>query len=428
MAKRVFTETWIKTLKPHNVRRDFTETGRPGFMLRVWPGGQKTFVFRYHVDGRARIMTLGQYPVVNLAEAHDDHAAARKLLAKGIDPIEEQQRQERAQKAHQRAELQTSAITARNVIAEWGWHYARRHRKRPREAVRLLRSYLEPWEGKPARDLVKRDAVLLLDRIVARGSLVAANRIRDLASQAFTFAVSRDLVQVNPFLGVPKPGGQESAKERTLNSDEIRTFWRSLDSGDIEMSPTVRLALRLILATAQRPGEVIGAAWSEFDLDSKAPIWRIPAARSKNGKPHDVPLSDLALEQLSELRALAKDRPCIAPSVHSKLKPDEPLSERALSRALRNNYDDDGKLFGLQPFTPHDLRRTAATSMTALGIARLHVAKVLNHVDGSITAVYDRHDYEPQKRLALQTWADDLRAIIAGKKRKVLPIRPGAAA
>jgi integrase len=159
------------------------------------------------------------------------------------------------------------------------------------------------------------------------------------------------------------------------------------------------------------------------------PVWRIPAERSKNGKAHQVPLSDLAVEILGQMRAQVDgDRPCIAPSHMSKRAADEPLSERALSRALRNNHDDDGKLFGLAPFTPHDLRRSAATQMTLLGIARLHVSKVLGHADSEITAVYDRSTYEVEKRVALQTWADHLRAIIEGKKSgKVAPIRKDAA-
>src|SRR6185437_14653502 len=293
----------------------------------------------------------------------------------------------------------------------------------------LLRVYLKPWEDRPVRELVKRDAVLLVDKVTARGSLVMANRIRDLANQAFNFAIGRDLIEVNPFAGIRKPGGNEAPKERSLTSEEIRTVWRSLGSPGVEISTVVRLALKLILVTAQRPGEVIGATWSEFALDSDKPLWRIPAERIKtakktgNTKPHEVPLSDLALETLAELRALQKDqpRPCVAPSWQSNLKPDEPLSERALSRALRNNHEG-GKLFGLEPFTPHDLRRSAATAMTRLGIPRLHVAKVLNHADRDITSVYDRHDYSAEKRTALQTWADQLRAIIAGKAAKVVPI------
>lgn len=229
-----------------------------------------------------------------------------------------------------------------------------------------------------------------------------ARRMRSLGLQVFTFAVARDLVTVNPFVGTPPPGEDEEPRDRKLDAHEVRSFWRALDRDDIEMSKLVRLGLKLILVTAQRPGEVAGAAWAEIDM-ARA-IWAIPAERAKNSRAHEVPLSDLALELVEQLRTMARGRPHLLPSVHSKLKRDEPLSQRALSRALRNNHDEHGKLFGLEPLVPHDLRRTAASMMTSLGIPRLYVSKVLNHTDQDITGrVYDLNEYEPQRRAALQT-------------------------
>ena len=388
--------------------------------MRHEPGGTLSFWLRITGQGGEKPMRLGNYPTMSLAEAHEAHAAARSLQARGLDPRAERAAAARAREAQERRERSANAVTVRNVIAEWAWHYARRHRKRPREAVRLAKVYFgKPWAGRPARDLTKRDAVLLLDRLVARNSHVMARRVRSLGLQIFTFAVARDLVTVNPFVGTLPPGDDEQPRDRKLDADEVRRFWRALDRDDIEISRPVRLALRLILATAQRPGEVAGAAWTEFDLPKK--VWTIPPSRAKNGRAHEVPLTGTAVELIEELQVLAKGRPHLLPSVHSKLKRDEPLSQRALSRALRNNIKG-GKLFGLEPFTPHDLRRSAASMMTALGIPRLHVSKVLNHTDQDITAIYDRHDYFAEKKQALQTWSDELQAIIAGKPRKVVSI------
>jgi integrase len=423
-----FTETWLRSLekKPPAERTDYTEPGRRGFMLRHWPGGERTFVVRYQRDGKQRIVTLGSFPSMNLERAHAEHAEVRQQLSRGLDPITERESAKRVRETQHRRDAVADAVTVRNVIAEWAWHYARRERKRPREALRLLKVYVAgPWKGRPVRELVKRDAVLLLDRIKARGSLIMANRIRDLAAQCFAFAIERDLTEVNPFAGVGKPGGKEQAKERNLSADELRAFWCALDapSTDIEMSRTVRAALKLILVTAQRPGEVAGARWEEFSLDAPSPAWLIPAERSKNGKPHEVPLSDLALELLTELRDLqgARPRPHVAPSRLTALKFDAPMDTRVLSRALRNNIDDSGELFGLAPFTPHDLRRSAASQMTALGVPRLLVGKVLNHSErDDITSVYDRHDYAAEKRAALQRWAENVRSIIVSKRINVI--------
>lgn len=434
MPSRTFSPTWLKSLekKPPKERTDYSEPGRKGFMLRHWPGGERTFVVRYQRDGKPRVMTLGNFPAMTLDEAHDAHAEARRLLQKGIDPIEERERQKRAQEAVEQRRKHTEAVTVRNVIAEWAWHYARRHRKRPREAVRLLKVYVaKPLAGKPANEIRKRDIVLVLDRITSRGSRVMANRIDALGRQAFGFAVSRDLLETSPWVGISRPGGDEQPKERKLTDDEIRAFWNGVE--DAAVSKPVRLALKLILATAQRPGEIAGAELAEFD--EKARIWAIPPERSKNGKEHAVPLSDLAVdlfEQLREATAPKKDRkrsPFLLPSVHTIRKADEPLSVRALSRALRNCIDDDGQLFGFEPFTPHDLRRTAASHMTALGVDRLHVSKVLNHTDDGVTGkVYDQHDYMPEKRRALAVWADHLGAVVSGKRKKVVPIRNAKAA
>jgi integrase len=428
MPSRIFSDTWLKNLSkdPPTERTDYSEPGRKGFMLRHWPGGERTFVVRYQRNGKPRVMGLGNFPAMSLQEAHEAHAEARKLLQRDIDPIEERERQKRAQEAAEQVRKRTDAVTIRNVIAEWAWHYARRNRKHPREAVRLLKVYVAtPLKGKPAADIRKRDIVLLLDRITARGSRVMANRIDALGRQAFAFAVSRDLLETSPWIGINRPGGDEQPKERKLTDDEIRAFWNGVD--DATMSKPIRLALKLILTSAQRPGEIASAALSE--IETKARVWTIPPEHSKNGKAHRVPLSPLALgliDEIAEATAPKKGRersPFLLPSVHTIRKADEPLSVRALSRALRNCIDDKGQLFGFEPFTPHDLRRTAASHMTALGIDRLHVSKVLNHTDDGITGkVYDQHDYMPEKKRALNLWADHLCATLAGKQRKVVPI------
>jgi integrase len=438
MPKRTFTPTWIKNLKPADSRQDFTEAGRPGFMLRVWPGGQKTFVFRYWRNEKASVMTLGQWPAMSLEEAHDEHVAARKQFVNGLDPIEEKERAARAREAQEQRRRTVEGVTIRNVIAEWGWHWARRRRKRPREAIRLLKVHLaKPLAGKPAQDITKRDLVKAIDKVMARGSMVMANRLRDLFAQVFEFAASRDLIPSSPAAGLlRKPGGDEESRERSLSNDEVKTFWSAMEWPKTAISAQVRLGLKLILITAQRPGEVATARFDQFDVDER--LWTIPADIAKNEREHYVPLTDLAVELIEQLRTLAKGRPHLLPSQQSKLKPNEPISERALSRALKNNHvgEANPKLFGCEPFTPHDLRRTAATHITSLGIPRLHVSKVLNHLTvpkvsnhadaaSDTTAIYDRHHYWDEKKRALEVWETELRAIIAGKKPKVVAIGKG---
>jgi integrase len=268
-----------------------------------------------------------------------------------------------------------------------------------------------------ARDVSRRQLIALLDGIVDRGAPVTANRVYSLLKQCFEFAAAKDLIPASPMAGVLRPGGDEIARDRTLAEDEVRTFWTKLESA--KMAQPTRLGLKLLLVTAQRRGEVTNARWSQFDLEEA--VWTIPAEISKNGREHKVPLSPISIEILTDLRAITGERPFVLASQHKKIKPDTPYSERVLSRAVRENADH----WGIPHFTPHDLRRTAASMMTAIGVPRLHVEKVLNHTLSDIAEIYDRHDYFDEKRMALNRWADHLQALIANRKTKVVPMRLG---
>ena len=258
----------------------------------------------------------------------------------------------------------------------------------------------------------------LLDRIVARGAKVMSNRVRDLGKQVFMFAIDRDLVEINPFLGVRPPGGKERSRERWLDWHEIKVFWDALDVPEHRIMRRMALALRLILVTAQRPGEVAQARIEEFDLERR--IWTIPPEHIKTEPKasthvHLVPLSDLAVEIVQELIKLAGPRPCLFPNSRSIQNRERPIHEKTLSHIL-SDLVEGGKLFGLEPFKPHDLRRTASTHMSKLGIPRNPVIeKVLNHSDSSTGGIYDRNKYFPEKRDALTRWEAQLREIVSGK-------------
>jgi integrase len=213
--------------------------------------------------------------------------------------------------------------------------------------------------------------VLLLDKIVDRGAPVMANRVCALLAQMFGFGVERGMLDASPFISLPRPGGTEKSRNRKLDDRELRIFWRKLTSSSL--SAEVRIALKLILVTAQRPGEVALAAREEFDLENR--LWTIPPERSKNGKPHPVPLSDLALTLLYHLRRRFGETQYLIPSRCWRARNGAPITVRALSQGIR----DREAHFGIPHFTPHDLRRTAASLMTAAGVPRLHVEKVLNH-------------------------------------------------
>jgi hypothetical protein len=229
-AKKRFTPTWLKSLLDSRPAEDttYSEVGRVGFILRHRTGGALVWLVRYQRNGKPVWLTLGEYPAMTLDQAHEAHGEVRKQLSNGLDPKVERERLRIERQRQEEARQLTEAVTVRNVIAEWAWHHARRHRKRPREAIRLLRVHLlqAPVKDKPASDITKRDLVLIIDKILARGSTVMANRVRDLTAQVFNFAAMRDLIPSSPAAGLlKKPGGQEHAK------NAVSTGTRSGNSG-----------------------------------------------------------------------------------------------------------------------------------------------------------------------------------------------------
>jgi integrase len=248
----------------------------------------------------------------------------------------------------------------------------------------------------------------LLAEIKARGAQVLANRTLEIMRRIYNWGIEEERVEYNPCIGIePFP---EQSRDRVLSEDEIRALWKALD----EQPEAVRARFRLLLLTAQRYGEVRQMRWADVADD----WWTIPSEFAKNRLSHRVPLSDLALSIIESMRELAGGGTWVFPS---------PVSDGPI-------HTDDKRVITLRKasgvsFTPHDLRRTAASYMTSMGISRFTVGRVLNHVETSVTATYDRHSYDAEKRAALSSWAARLEEIIAGKKRadgKVVSIRPAA--
>jgi len=388
------TDRGIAALKPKTTRYEAWEDGRTGLGVRVSPAGRKSWIYMYRFNGTPRRMTLGTYPALSLADARVKHANAQADLEKGVDPGVQAVQQKRADR---------SAETVADLIEEYLEKWARPRKRSAAEDERMLRKDVLPaWGERKAKDITRRDVITLVDGIAERGSPIQANRTLAVIRKMFNFAISRDIVDATPAAMVKAPS-KENQRDRVLSAEEIRTFWRGLD--EAAMSTGVKIALKLQLATAQRKGEIAGAALSEFDFDGK--VWTIPGDRSKNGQAHRVPLSALALDLIREARFQAGDSPWLFPSPRRN----GPINPLAVNHAMYRTRAN----INLNDLTPHDLRRTAASGMTALGISRLTVSKILNHVETGVTAVYDRHSYDAEKRHALDTWASRLDEILSGK-------------
>jgi integrase len=413
-----FTDAKIRALKPKSSRYEVWEGGRNGFGIRLSPHGRKSWVFMYWFEGTQKRMTFGVYPEMTLEKAHSAHAKAREQLIKRIDPNE--------------LLLQSNiehrgSPTVSQMVNEYVEKWAKPRKRTWKEDARMLSKDVIPHFGKrKAKDIKRRDIVLLMDGIVDRGSPITANRTLRVIKKMFSFAVKRGMLDASPCMEIDPPA-KENQRERVLNEDEIKMFWLGLDKA--KMSDATRLVLKLLLITAQRKGEVSQAEWSEIDL--KNGWWTIPKERSKNERIHRVPLSPLAIDIFQQAKVYLGESKWVFPSSKG-----QPITPRSISRAIRNNsggVSSDspkhtppyGDFFKIDHFTPHDLRRTATSVMTSLGISEFDVSKVLNHTIQTVTNKhYNHYSYDKEKQKALGVWERKLTAIITGKSSgKVISLK-----
>jgi len=246
-----------------------------------------------------------------------------------------------------------------------------------------------------------------------------ANRTKALVSKIFNFGISEDLVSQNPVIQIQN-SQKEKPRQRILTKDEIIILWKALDtfpetseteSGKISACQIAQF-FRLILITAQRPVEVLTMKWA--DITDK--WWTIPAEIAKNKLAHRVYLSQQAITIIKSLEKIS------ASTVQYVFPSRTKTAKKPYLSAYHKSWNRLKALTGINDVKPHDLRRTAASVMTGIGIQRLTVSKILNHKEGGVTTVYDRFSYDPQKKSALIKWGAYIQTIIEGKPSKIVHI------
>ena len=383
-------------------RTDFTDPNTKGLMLRVTPHGAKTWAILYNRkgDGKKRRFTLGQFPALSLADARELAEAKKVQIRAGVDPAALLSEYKKANTVDELLDL----FLEKHPRPDAAWTL---------ECKRFFKKDVRPLIGRiKLPDLNRGHVRQVIEAVRDRGATVTVNRTLAALRRAFSWAVSKDLLTINPALNMATDI-EETDKDRALTIDEIKTFWAGLDNAT--MGERSRLALKLVLATGQRPGEVCGASKSELDIAGG--VWLIPSKRTKNKEAHSLPLSKLAIQLFEQAISLSGESEFVFPSRPSRGKAfglTVALQNHALSNAMRANL----KALGLEenPATPHDLRRTAATHMARLGLPDRSVGRVLNHgteMRRTITSrVYIHYDYTNEKRQALDTWAMELSQII----------------
>ncbi len=378
------------------------------------------FRWRYRFGGKLRDYTCGTWPTKSLKEIREAREVARQLLAEGKDPNEDKHLNRLGMKAAQaealaqarvrieQAEAQSGRITVTDLFERWATVELIRRKDNGKEIRRMFVKDVLPLIGALAvEDVRKGHVTAVTDVLLARGVTRMAKMIFSLIRQMFRFGVDRDIIDADPTAAIRKSkiGGKEVERERVLSEDEIRALCRQVPSAGL--LKTTEAALWLALATGCRIGELLRAEWQHVRLNARE--WFIPAINSKNGRPHTIHLSDFALRHFAALRAINGTSSWCFPnrdeSAHVCVKTvTKQLGDRqrgdAMPMARRSPHTNALKLPGGK-WTPHDLRRTAATLMTALGVLPEVAEKCLNHTEESrVKRTYQRHSYEAEKRAA----------------------------
>jgi integrase len=409
-----------------DTRQDFSVRGRRGLLLRLQRsrhGVRKVFRYRFKRSGVQSYVVLGEFGSPNglsVADINLLHAQCAHAAANAGDP-------RAVVEAFWQDRLPGEPVegpTVQDVIDEF-LRVVSRTRKRPEDARYLLNCHVVPKLGKrAAASITKRDLVQLFDGIVDRGSPVAANRVYSTLKQAFAVAADRDLIASVPPFPRQKPGGAEKARTRILTDDEVKTLWHGLDAHSLPVDKRTKvtrpmaLALKLLLVTAQRRGELAGAQWQHIEehtverkrgkrtVTEVRRLWRIP--ETKSGREHVVPLSPLAWQLLEELREITGESEHWLPSQKDGTAPkDRERSITKVARTIRAQLE-------MAEWTPHDLRRTARTALARLGVTEAVAERVINHAPKNpMVAVYDQHSYLNEARDALDRWGAELCRIVS---------------
>ena len=393
----MLTETQVRSAKPGDSPRKLFDAR--GLYLHVMPNGGKYWRFNFRFKGRYKTLSLGIYPDVSLAKARDRHLKARQLLADNVDPC---------------VEKKASSYTFETVAREWHSHWrSSRHERHAHYVLKRLEADVFPEIGSlPLEDLQAsdfRDAVLKIER---RGALDIAKRVLQTCGQIMRYAVAHDFAKHNPVAGVKPSDILKPHKRRNfprVDAKELPALLHAIDN--YVGAEHTRLALQLMALTFVRTSELIGARWSEFDIE--AARWDIPGERMKMKTPHIVALSKQSLAVLEKLRAISFDRELVFPG---DLKPAKPMSNNTLLFALyRMGYR--GRMTG------HGFRGVASTVLHERGWPHQHIELQLAHQERDDTsAAYNHAQYLEPRAKMMQAWAnylDEARGKFsdAGKRR-----------
>ena len=393
------TKSAVDALKTATKDTLYWDAGLPGFGVKVTPRGRKVFVALYRTGGagsRLRKYTIGPYGRVTLQMAR---AEAQKVFAarlEGRDPA--------AEKRESKRRMTTDRVE--DLIEVFIVQRISKTRKAGEVSRMLRREVVSRWGTRSVREINKRAVIELISEIAQRGTPIAANKLLKVVKTFLNWCVGRAIIDTSPAEGVPLPG-KEVARDRVLTDNELASVIMAART----MGSAYGGIVEILALTGQRREEVAQMVWDEIDFSSQT--WTLAGSRTKNGKPHIVHLSEPCIRLIESV-------PRRGNYVFSILgvRPfqDFTNAKRALDR-----------ISGVIGWRLHDLRRTCVSGMARLGVPP-HVAdRILNHQSGTISgvaAVYQRHDFLAERKLALEGWSDHIETLVG----KMQPFGKSAAA
>lgn len=409
----MLTDTQIKNLKP--AEKLYKMVDRDGLYVAVTPSGVVSFRLDYRLNGRRETVVLGQYGPdgISLSEARERLIAAKKEIASGKSPAKEKQRALQKTKEAKTFGEFTNLWLNDNRMAE--------STKAMRKSI-VDRDITPIFGRRLLKEITSEDLRTHCEKIkTSRNAPATAVHVREIVSQVFRFAIERGHKVPNPADDVKASAiATFKPKDRALSPDEIKVFFQELDR--VPTLPTIRLALRLVLLTMVRKGELLNATWDEVDFVGAK--WTIPAVRMKARRAHVVYLSQQAMDIMIALKTCAGGSKFLLPS---RYEGDKGMSNNTLNRVITVTVGQaKEKDLLLEDFTVHDLRRTASTLLHEAGFNTDWIEKCLAHEQKGVRAIYNKAEYAEQRKDMLQQWANMVDGWIAGTS--VIPIPNRAAA
>lgn len=390
MPKQKLTDPFIKNLSKPEKRISYQDSLISGLTLRVSPGGTKSFYFRYSFAGEQKRYLIGHYPAIGLADARELTRGYAYKVSTGVDPAAEADQM-----------LKNSQYRVSDLVEFYQSHYLSLKKESTQKSYSSrINKHIKPMLGDIPIKAVSKDHVRKLINKIAftDGNPKNSNRVRAILSSIMEFALDQGLVDTNPVRDVKKVA-PETARDRVYSDSEVKVLWNTFEM----LGQPLEGYMKMLLLCLQRKTETRKMQWSHIENG----VWTVGSASTKNSLPHTVPLSDLALEVLQELKQYAKKSDFVFKARQKKNSP-IPHVSYAMKRVR--------EISGVSDFRFHDMRRTAATNVVRVGYNRTIAGKIMNHKqlagDNLITAVYTRYEYMEEKREALQAWADHIKNLL----------------